>query len=98
MNASALSRIAKRERERERLAGERLSFREQQILRGIQLGFTNREIAKQLYLHVETVKTHINHVFDKLQVDNRVRAVQSGIAWGYLPCPCPCTQRTGVAS
>lgn len=36
-------------------------------------GYHNREIAELLFVGVETVKTHVDHIFDKLGVRRRVR-------------------------
>ena len=38
-------------------------------------GCTNREIAGQLYISVNTVKKHVNHIFSKLDVTNRGQAI-----------------------
>ena len=38
-------------------------------------GARNAEIAERLYLSVATVKTHVNHIFAKLEVTDRVHAV-----------------------
>ncbi len=61
-----------------------LTNREQDVLRLIALGHTNREIADMLFLTVSTVKTHVEHVIRKLDVSDRtqaaVRAVELGLA------------------
>ncbi len=54
---------------------EPLSDRELEILRLIETGATNREIADKLYIAVSTVKTHINNLYGKLGVSNRVQAL-----------------------
>jgi LuxR family maltose regulon positive regulatory protein len=54
---------------------EPLTDRELDVLRLIVAGFSNPEIADELVIAVSTVKTHINHVFGKLGVDSRTRAV-----------------------
>jgi two-component system response regulator DevR len=45
-----------------------------QILRLISEGFSNREIAGQVHLSENTVKTHVQEIFHRLQVRNRVEA------------------------
>jgi DNA-binding NarL/FixJ family response regulator len=61
-----------------------LTNREQDVLRLIVLGHTNREIADTLSLTVSTVKTHVEHVIRKLDVSDRtqaaVRAIELGLA------------------
>ena len=52
-----------------------LSSREIEILRALESGANNRELAKQLFISPATVKTHIVHIFQKLGVDNRTSAV-----------------------
>ncbi len=51
-----------------------LSQRELEVLRLIVEGATNKEIAAELVLTVNTVKRHISNIFDKLQVRNRAQA------------------------
>jgi len=52
-----------------------LTERELEVLRHVALGRSNKEIAHTLYIGEETVKTHIAHLFDKLQVENRAQAI-----------------------
>ena len=52
-----------------------LSDRELEILRLIAEGHSNQEIADRLYVGVSTVKKHINHIYDKLDVKSRTEAV-----------------------
>jgi LuxR family maltose regulon positive regulatory protein len=52
-----------------------LTEREREIVDLIALGYTNRQIADQLFISVGTVKGHINHIFSKLNVSNRTQAL-----------------------
>ena len=52
-----------------------LSRREQDVVRGIAEGMTNREIAKHLNLSVHTVKNYVFKIFDTLGVSSRVEVV-----------------------
>jgi predicted ATPase/DNA-binding CsgD family transcriptional regulator len=52
-----------------------LSDRELDVLRLVAVGCSNREIADRLFVSVSTVKKHINHIYDKLDVKNRTQAV-----------------------
>lgn len=52
-----------------------LSPREIEILELAATGATNRSMAKQLFISEATVKTHLVHVYNKLNVDNRTAAI-----------------------
>jgi two-component system, NarL family, response regulator LiaR len=52
-----------------------LTPREREVLRHLALGRSNRDIASALRIGEETVKTHVGHVFAKLQVENRAQAI-----------------------
>ena len=54
---------------------EPLSERELEVLHYIAAGLQNREIAVELTVTLSTVKTHINNIYRKLDVTNRVQAV-----------------------
>lgn len=53
----------------------RLTERELDVLRLLDTGSSNREIAKSLFVTEATVKTHLVHIFDKLGADSRARAL-----------------------
>ncbi len=55
-----------------------LTEREQEILKHITDGRSNKEISNTLYISVETVKSHIKNVYKKLNVTNRVEAAMKG--------------------
>jgi DNA-binding NarL/FixJ family response regulator len=55
---------------------QELSRREQEILEQLSKGYRYKEIADQLYISVETVRTHIRNIYEKLQVNNRVDALK----------------------
>lgn len=48
-----------------------LSERELEVMRLIARGYTYKEAAKQLFISVRTVETHVSHVLRKLQLSNR---------------------------
>jgi DNA-binding NarL/FixJ family response regulator len=52
-----------------------LTEREREVFELIALGLSNTEIADRLVLTEGTVKTHVKHVFDKLEVRDRTHAV-----------------------
>ena len=49
-----------------------LTRSEQRVAHLIAQGYTNREIADQLFVSYHTVGTHVRHIYDKLQVRSRV--------------------------
>ncbi len=51
-----------------------LTTREKQILKLITEGLPNSEIAKQLYVSVNTTKVHVASILQKLEVDDRLQA------------------------
>ncbi len=53
-----------------------LTQREREILKAIIDGQSNKEISDALYISIETVKSHVKSIFQKLQVRNRVEAAQ----------------------
>lgn len=62
-----------------------VTARELEILTLVALGFSNREIAAQLFVSENTVKTHCSRAFDKLGAARRTQAVQRGKELGLLP-------------
>jgi DNA-binding NarL/FixJ family response regulator len=61
-----------------------LTEREIEILRLIAKGLSNNEAAKVLSLSRATVRTHLEHIYDKLEVTNRVEAVTEGLRKGLI--------------
>lgn len=50
---------------------DRLSTREQEVMRLIARGYTYKEVAAELFISVKTVETHVSSVLRKLQLSNR---------------------------
>ena len=63
---------------------EPLNEREQSILRLMAAGLSNREIAEELYLSVNTIKWYSTHIYSKLGVNSRTKAVARAQEAGIL--------------
>jgi ATP/maltotriose-dependent transcriptional regulator MalT len=57
-----------------------ITAREQQVLRLVMSGLTNREIATRLSFAESTVKTHLKNIYRKLNVNSRTRAIMQAQA------------------
>ncbi|RPI01998.1 MAG: DNA-binding response regulator [Calditrichaeota bacterium] len=79
MAASLFSRIAELAVERMPKLSKssvRLTAREVDIINLIAEGLANKEIAQRLFIETQTVKNHIHNILDKLQLHNRLEAVE----------------------
>jgi len=56
--------------------GNPLSKRELEILEQISEGNTYQDIARKLFISMATVKTHVYHIYEKLQVSNKIEAAK----------------------
>ena len=65
-------------------AGNALSDRELQVLRLVASGASNRETAKRLFISEASIKTHLQHIYDKLGVHDRAAAVGEAYRRGLL--------------
>ncbi len=61
-----------------------LTEREQEVLRLLTQGCSNSEIAGELYLSTNTVKTHIRSILNKFGVDRRIQAVVYALKSGLV--------------
>ena len=64
--------------------GKKLSARETEILQLIAKGVSNNEAAQLLNLSKATIRTHLEHIYRKLEVTNRVEAVTEGLRKGLI--------------
>ena len=69
----------------EAAAGTRsLSPREREILKLLARGLSNADVARALSVSRATVRTHLEHIYEKLEVSNRTEAVTEGIRQGLI--------------
>ncbi|MGI9615057.1 MAG: LuxR C-terminal-related transcriptional regulator [Acidimicrobiales bacterium] len=61
-----------------------LTEREVEVLSLLETDLSRREIAQELYLSFETVKTYVQRLYQKLGVSSRAAAVATAYAWGWL--------------
>ena len=76
MAASLFSRVAELMGERIPRASVKLTPREVEIINRIAEGLSNKEIAQRFSIEAQTVKNHVHNILDKLQLHNRLEAVQ----------------------
>ena len=63
---------------------DQLTPRERDVLLPLVQGYTNREIAEQLFVSRYTVESHIKHIYRKLSVSKRTKAVSTARSLGIL--------------
>jgi len=77
MSAEVARKVVDFFQRRAEIASElkQLSAREMEILRELSKGYRYKEIADHLNIGIETVRTHVHHIYEKLHVESRVEAV-----------------------
>ena len=68
----------------ENIGQESITPSEQKVLQAIVGGKSNKEIAHDLNISENTVKTHVKNIFDKLQVSDRTSATTTAIKRGFV--------------
>jgi DNA-binding NarL/FixJ family response regulator len=63
---------------------ERLSQREREVLKLVAQGYTNQQVADQIFLSVKTVETYKSRVMDKLNLHGRTELVRYALERGLL--------------
>ena len=58
---------------------EKLTGREREVYELLSKGYSNKDIAKSLYISEKTIKSHLHHIFRKLHVRNRLEAILSPV-------------------
>jgi DNA-binding CsgD family transcriptional regulator/N-acetylneuraminic acid mutarotase len=71
----------------ELVENKELSEREIEVIRLLAAGLSNKEIAGQLYLSVNTIKVHLRNIFVKLDVQSRTEATLAAIQRGWVNVP-----------
>lgn len=61
-----------------------LTEREMSVLINLTNGLTNIEIANMLFISVHTVKAHLEAIYEKLGVTNRVQAAMKAVSLGLI--------------
>lgn len=90
LSARLLQRLAAGHGDREnarkgvRQPSQPLTPREVEVLQLLKLGHTNRQVARELYVSVGTVKNHVEHIIQKLGVSDRTQAVVRSLELGLL--------------
>ena len=62
----------------------KLTERELNVISLVSQGFTNNEIADRLHISVHTVKAHLEAIYEKFSVNNRVQAAIKAIGIGMI--------------
>lgn len=70
-----------------------LSQREEDVLRGLCRGMSNQAIAEDLYVSIDTVKSHIKSLLQKLNAQDRTHAVVVAFREGLVEVPRSCAPR-----
>lgn len=76
--------VALRLMDRMRTPAAALSRRETEVLQLVADGLSNAQISKRLFLSQATVKSHLVHIYTKLEVDSRTSAVAAATARGLI--------------
>ena len=70
--------------EDENISTDLLTARQVEILNYIALGFDYKEIADEMNISAHTVRRHIEHIYQRLRVNNKREAIRAGFKFGFL--------------
>lgn len=62
----------------------KITQREKEILELVAKNYSNTEIARQLFISVSTVKSHISTIFEKLNANGRIQATLFAVKMGII--------------
>lgn len=77
------------------LRREPLTDREAEVLALLATGMSNAEIGAELFISVNTVKSHLKNVYSKLGVSNRTGALSTALELGIIPADHAAERRAG---
>ena len=83
-HANGITKNLSQEEPMELAVAASISPREQEVLRMLSAGLSNREIAERYSISASTVKTHIENIFRKLGVNSRTQAIVQAHALGLV--------------
>ena len=84
VTSQVLARFADLTRREQQREDDLLSAREKEVLVLVARGMTNREIASELILSENTVRNHLSHILDKLDLSRRSQAAAYAARRGML--------------
>lgn len=84
LQRSALQALKHPKRYRTTLPIAGLTEREQEVVKTLMEGHSNKEIARRLYISERTVQTHLSNIFHKMKVNSRTEAVLVAMRDGWL--------------
>ena len=61
-----------------------LTSKERAVVYCLAEGLSNQEIAEKLHVSIHTVKAHLESIYEKLEVENRLQAVMRALILGYI--------------
>lgn len=64
--------------------GEKLTEREVEVLQQVARGASNADVAEKLGITINTVKTHLKHIYNKLKIENRTQAARYAMKTGLV--------------
>jgi two-component system nitrate/nitrite response regulator NarL len=84
MSARAVGGVRSPSEEHARLVADSLTAREREVLGLLAVGASGREIAREMHISMNTVRTHVQSVLTKLQVHSRLEAATFAVHHGLV--------------